>query len=220
MIRNIMLMSASEVRITRTSIRSMRKAFSGSGTPAISEPTVISTKPEIIPLTAPARLKPRISSNLLRDENKEQYIESLFDLMSAPDIRFHLQHLAMQMLAHADPPMKEEADLVENLISDDSWRVHLARYVLVGRVPWFDELNQRGLLKSWLGGNDGRYRELALQMIQSVITLRAQQIEVLLLNSSDSSLHERLENILWRSPQQLTDALFEKYLGTIGQNWI
>ncbi len=64
MIKNIILINAIAVAITKMSIRAIRSGFSGSGIPAISEPTVIKTTPAIIALAAPARVNPRINSNL------------------------------------------------------------------------------------------------------------------------------------------------------------
>ena len=66
MIRNIMLMSASAVSTTMTSILARRSRLSGSGMPAMSEPRVTKTNPESTALMAPARLKPMMRSNLVR----------------------------------------------------------------------------------------------------------------------------------------------------------
>ena len=63
--KNIMLISASAVATTRKNKRASRARSKGSGIPAISDPNVINTTPEIIALTTPARQKPRINSNLL-----------------------------------------------------------------------------------------------------------------------------------------------------------
>ena len=62
--RNIMLMSASAVVTTISIMRASRSGSSGFGMPAMSEPTMTSTVPATIALTAPASVKPRISSSL------------------------------------------------------------------------------------------------------------------------------------------------------------
>ena len=64
MIRNIMLMSASAVATTTMNIFIIRSGFNGSGIPAMTEPSEIKTTPAMIALSAPASVKPRISSNL------------------------------------------------------------------------------------------------------------------------------------------------------------
>ena len=65
MSRNIMLMSASDVLITTKKSRNILAGSKGCGIPAISEPTVTRTRPAITAFSAPARLKPAISSNLV-----------------------------------------------------------------------------------------------------------------------------------------------------------
>jgi hypothetical protein len=87
---------------------------------------------------------------LLRDENPVKYAEAVWDLLTAPDIRFHLQHLVLQMLGHADPPLSAEVDLVLGLLDDPSWCDHTFGQVLVGKPAWFDALFTAGLLAEWL----------------------------------------------------------------------
>ena len=60
-----MLTSASAVMTMTTNSRSMRIGSNAFGTPAMSEPIVISTSPASTALIVPERLKPAISSRRL-----------------------------------------------------------------------------------------------------------------------------------------------------------
>src|SRR3989442_8627495 len=65
MSRNIRLMSANAVATMTTKSRKSRSGSNGLGIPAMSDPTVISTKPESTALIVPERLKPAINSNFV-----------------------------------------------------------------------------------------------------------------------------------------------------------
>ncbi|MCU1233764.1 MAG: hypothetical protein JWP63_1731, partial [Candidatus Solibacter sp.] len=151
---------------------------------------------------------------LLRDDDPSVYAHSLRSILVGDSVRFHLRHLALQLLGHADPPENSEVALVLDLAKDNAWLYHLSSHVLVDRPSWFDALNDRGVVRAWLNGMDEKRRKFAFGMLERVLPNRGNIVEPLLLEGTrDKAWRERFEAVVWRtSPEKLTGPLFGVYV--------
>ena len=103
---------------------------------------------------------------LLRDDDLERYLESMQEILGGEKVRFHLKHLALQVLGHADAPMDGEVDLVLELLGKPEWVDHVFFQVLAGREAWFDMLYGRGVLQDWLADRDESRVKFAINLIE------------------------------------------------------
>ena len=155
---------------------------------------------------------------MLRDDDPEAYAGTLRTLLASGNVRFHLKHLVLQLLGHADPPMSAEVDLVLSLLADDLWLDHVYRQVLAGREAWFDALHVRGVFNSWLIDPDTKRVNLAIQLIDAVVESRGDAVDRLLADNGQADWHQKLAAVLWRHPpERLTPALFDSYLRLTGR---
>ena len=139
---------------------------------------------------------------LLRDDDPETYTRTIGSLMTAETVRFHLKHLVLQLLGHADPPIPGEVDLLISLLGDDAWLDHVYQQVLAGRQPWFDALHDRGVLNTWLNNSDARRVNLAINIIDAVVETRGEAVDRLLADNGQADWHQKLAAAVWRHPPQ------------------
>jgi hypothetical protein len=147
---------------------------------------------------------------LLRDDAPRQFLDSMKDLLYGTGVRFHLQHLAAQMLGHAEIPTEEEIELVLSLLGRPEWVDHVFFQILAGRESWFDALHQRGILRRWLEGKDERKINLAICIVERIVETRGADVESLLLDRGREKWPGRLVASVWRTPpEKLTEGLFD-----------
>lgn len=107
----------------------------------------------------------RLVFTLLRDEQPAEYVRTVHDLVTAPAgaVRFHLKQLVLRVVGEFPDPSDTERDLVYRLSGSESLRVHLFDQVFARQPAWFDAMADRGLLTAWLGSDDERLVDLAVQ---------------------------------------------------------
>ncbi len=150
---------------------------------------------------------------LLRDDDPEQFFTSMNDLLHGEGVRFHLQHLAAQMLGHSQIPTDEEVELVVGLLDRPEWVDHVCYQVLVGREPWFDALYQRGILRLWLESPDEQKANLAIIVAERIVETRSVEVESLFLDQGRERWPGRLVSVIWRiSSEKLSEKLFNAAL--------
>jgi hypothetical protein len=142
-----------------------------------------------------------------------QYIQTLLDLITGDGVRFHLQHLALQMLGHANPPTDEEVDLTLRLLAAEPWANHVWGQVLYPHIHWFDALQQRLVIRNWLQGSDERLQNFALGLMRRSLEVRGEAITELLLPLPEDVRLRLLELVVAHiQPAQLPTWLFSGYL--------
>ena len=156
---------------------------------------------------------------LLRDEDPAEHARTLAALIDDPGIRFHLKHLALQSLSHADPPSPAEAELVVRLAEDAASREHVRVNVLAGKVPWFDALTARGTLRGWLDGEDRELASIALNSMRWAVDARGDAVaDLLRLGGPDHKPSAWLASLLsWAKPELLCDRLFPAYAALVAR---
>lgn len=152
---------------------------------------------------------------LLRDDDPQTYTKSLKSIIKESNIRFHLKHLAIQLLGQVDLPTDDEVDIVIGLLDRPSlqWEYHVFFNILAGRESWFDALNHRGIIRSWLESTDDRRVNLALMISQRVVESRSEAVETLLLDRGKIRDPIIIVKALWSTPpEKLSDRLFDAML--------
>lgn len=103
---------------------------------------------------------------LLREQSPDQYTGLLRQLLHDADVRFHLRHLALGILRSAESPTDEEYELLHELLTDDAWRQHALRYVVLEHGGWMKRCSDAGLLREWLESENEKAIEDAIRMFQ------------------------------------------------------
>jgi hypothetical protein len=136
---------------------------------------------------------------LLRDDDPEQFLDSMKDLLHGHAVRFHLKQLAVQMLSHTEAPTDEEVELVLGLLERPEWVDHVYSQVLAGREAWFDALHRRGILRRWLEGPDERRVNLVILIVERVVETRGVVVESLFLDRGRERWPGRLVSAVRRT---------------------
>lgn len=152
----------------------------------------------------------RLLLTLLRDQDHSLYISTLEEILTAKDIRFHLQHLALGILREPVNPSADELRLVEQLLAMDEWQPHVLNQVVVGNQAWFERLDDAGLFARWLASGDDRLIEGALQACRSVGSQVPDRIERLLgpyWDAGDEDWRKKIDSALGYEVDQFTDRM-------------
>jgi hypothetical protein len=148
---------------------------------------------------------------LLRDEDHAEYAETLSAFFTEPDIRFHLSHLALQILGSAPDPTSREVDLVLRLTKEDRWRNHVFSEVLFGKPVWFDALDDAAAINRWLAEGES-LKSFAINLIAVMIDKRCARAEKLI-KANISKGSETYTTLLSRaSPEVLSAEFFLDYV--------
>ncbi|HEX9945188.1 MAG TPA: hypothetical protein VGG03_24520, partial [Thermoanaerobaculia bacterium] len=155
---------------------------------------------------------------LLRDLNRPLYIATLEEILTAEDIRFHLQHLAIGILRESVNIMDDELRLVERLLASDEWRPHVLDQVVFRSLPWFESLDDAGLFAQWLASGDEQLISSALQACRSVASQVPERIERLLglyWDAGDEDWRNRIDSVLGYGGHQLTERMVDWRLAKV-----
>jgi hypothetical protein len=112
-----------------------------------------------------------------RDDNRDNYLAAVRSLLNHPRVRLHIKTLAMNWLAQLEDPIHEEWAIVEPLIHHP--QLQWAACNLLGRtLPWFDLLNQLGVLSRLLDGSEVELVDRCFYGICSGVLLSRRSVEV------------------------------------------
>ena len=103
----------------------------------------------------------------LRDTEFDRYISNLEEVLSSPDVRFHIKQVIFALLADWPEPAKGEWDVLSRFTGRDfSDPVTRQAWVTVRRPPWFRLADSQGLVQQWLDDPDDAFVD------QTVLLLR------------------------------------------------
>ncbi len=114
---------------------------------------------------------------LLRDSDSVTYTGLLRGLLTDPDVRFHLKHLALGILREADSPSDAEIAFVIELARSDHWWEQLWSRVFWMRTPWFDALAKRGTWREWLSSFDKARIGQCLRLLGTYAAERGKEVD-------------------------------------------
>ena len=106
----------------------------------------------------------------LRDTELDRYIVDLEEVLSSPDVRFHIKQVIFALLADLSEPVKREWDVVSSFagkdFSDPGTRL---AWMTVRCPPWFRLVDSQGLVQQWLDDPDEAFVDqtaLLLRVVQ------------------------------------------------------
>ena len=109
----------------------------------------------------------------LRGTDFDRYIDDLKEVLSSPDVRFHIKQVVFALLADLSEPGKREWDVV-SLFAGKDFNDSLTRqaWMTVRRLAWFRLVDSLGLVQQWLDDPDEAFVD------QTVLLLRVIQREL------------------------------------------
>ena len=109
----------------------------------------------------------------LRDTEFDRYIANLKEVLSSPDVRFHIKQVVFALLADLSEPAKREWDVVSRFAGRDfNDSVTRQAWTAVRRPAWFRLVDSLGLVQKWLDDPDEAFVD------QTVLLLRVIQREL------------------------------------------
>ncbi len=125
-----------------------------------------------------------------RDEDRGRYLAALAGVLNGPGIRSHLKDVVLALLAELQDPTTDEGRIIVPMLTEGrgfpAWR---AWHALGESVPWFDLLDELGLLEEWLAGDDEGIVDRTVRILEGVLSGRADRVAELVepyLGHSDS----------------------------------
>ncbi len=109
----------------------------------------------------------------MRDTEFDRYIDDLKEVLSSPDVRFHVKQVVFALLAELSEPVEREWDVVSCFTGRDfNDSVTRQAWITVRRPTWFRLVDSLGLMQQWLDDPDEAFVD------QTVLLLRAIQREL------------------------------------------
>ncbi len=90
----------------------------------------------------------------LHDEDPARFIDEAEGVLTSPAIRFHLKDVVLALLQALPLPTTEERQLVERLIAVDDPSLAVRLWAALRTSPWFERLDQDGVIARWLASSD------------------------------------------------------------------
>ncbi|WP_375495076.1 hypothetical protein [uncultured Nostoc sp.] len=101
-----------------------------------------------------------------REEDFNRYLDNLKELLTSPDIRFHIKQVVFALLATLNDPKEEEWNIIAALIGNHNdpvtqqvWRT------LYSSVNWFKLLDFLGVIQQWLRDTSEERVEQAIRFL-------------------------------------------------------
>lgn len=105
----------------------------------------------------------------LRDTEFDRYIADLEEVLSSPDVRFHIKQVIFALLADLSKPEKEEWDAVSRFAGRDfSDPITRLAWETVRRPPWFQLVDCLGLVQRWLDDPDESFVDRAVSILNVI----------------------------------------------------
>ncbi|MEV5612401.1 hypothetical protein [Streptomyces sp. NPDC052225] len=101
----------------------------------------------------------------LRELEPERFVEEVEELLTTPEVRYHLKETVLSLLRDLENPTALEWDAVSRVLDTrPPFGDHLAAAVSTG--PWFVRADERGAVADWLDGDDQQEHAWSLRLMQ------------------------------------------------------
>ncbi len=104
---------------------------------------------------------------LLEGENPDDFVSAVRDLLGSSSVRFHLKHLALEVVGQIREPSTALLEYVTSLVQDLDWADHALETVFNGHPIFVCHLAREGILDGWLNGEEPG-RRVALSLLESI----------------------------------------------------
>jgi hypothetical protein len=117
--------------------------------------------------------------NHLRDLEPERFVAEVDELLSNPDIRFHIKDVVLGILRALPDPTSAEWEMISRLLEvHPSFEDRI--WLSLRTLPWFERLDEEGVLEGWLAGGDEQYHNHALNVMLGGVKERPDRMAELL----------------------------------------
>jgi hypothetical protein len=156
----------------------------------------------------------------LREEDRERYLHEIQQLLTSPDIRFHLKWMIFAWLAQLPEPTSDEWNAVRGLLGENAPAEGdrlLVLDLLRRSAPWFLIAFSKGDLSAWLAGEDEAIINAAVDILTSNARKRPMEVCELLtpLMGKGGAWVSRIRWILQRADLGADRCLFDLFIQTI-----
>jgi hypothetical protein len=117
----------------------------------------------------------------IRDDDPERFIREAEAVLAHSKIRFHIKAVVLAVLRSLANPTSAEWQMIERLISaapDGALTPHL--WATINTVPWFDRLDDEGVVAGWLASGNAAISDRAMQAIVGAIKPRTDRLAQLI----------------------------------------
>lgn len=131
----------------------------------------------------------------IRDEDRRRFILEADALLAHPEIRFHIKALVFGVLRALPDPSAAEWRLIERrMATDGPLTPHLMNTIRT--LPWFDRLDEEGVMASWLAAGDDTAQERIKDVLLGAVKERPDRMAALIAPHAGQTPHY-LEWLRW-----------------------
>ena len=105
----------------------------------------------------------------LRGTEFDRYIANLEEVLSSPDVRFHVKQVILALLADLSEPAKREWNVLSGIAGGNfSDPVTRNAWMAVRRPPWFRLVDSEGLVQQWLADPDEAFVDQTVSLLRVI----------------------------------------------------
>ena len=105
----------------------------------------------------------------LRDTEFDRYSAELEDVLSSPEVRFHIKQVVFALLASLSEPLKREWDVISSFAGRDfNESVPRQAWMTLRRPAWFHLVDSLGLIQEWLDDLDEAFVDQIVSILRVV----------------------------------------------------
>ncbi|HNS20579.1 MAG TPA: hypothetical protein PKH24_08765 [Sedimentisphaerales bacterium] len=105
---------------------------------------------------------------MLSDESPHDFLENVKELIESRDIRFHLKHLVLEVVAQIQEPKRSLCEYLLRLWNEPFWQPHIRSTVIHGQPQYVQFLIAKGLMSRLFDSKEGGDRNTARWLVYSV----------------------------------------------------
>ncbi|WP_016953846.1 NACHT domain-containing NTPase [Anabaena sp. PCC 7108] len=158
-----------------------------------------------------------------READFDSYINNIQELLTSPDIRFHIKQVVFALLATLNDPREEEWHIISPLIKNPTDTITKQVWLtLYSSVNWFHLLDSLGIIQNWLQNEPEGYIDSTIKLLsimQRQIPDRiAELIEPFI--GASKGWNERLDYIVQNAELHTSRRFFKIFIRLINQGII
>jgi hypothetical protein len=105
---------------------------------------------------------------MLSEESSGNFLRVIKELLESERVRFHLKHLALEILGQLEDVNEEIGAFCLGLINNDYWKEHILETVCWGHSPHVSLLIEKGIITAWLNSDIKESANRALLLLGSI----------------------------------------------------
>jgi hypothetical protein len=138
---------------------------------------------------------------MLAEESQRRFLLSVKQLLETEEVRFHIKHLALEVIGSQEEITEELGDYCLTLYRDDFWQEHVFETIFIGHSSYVLFLNRKGLISEWLQSQDNDKINRTLWLLRAVSEKIPDQVTEVLepyLEIGGEWLDRILNTLSWR----------------------